>query len=253
MKASRHNRQMFSDYVVFVDESGDHGLEKIDPAFPVFVLSFCIFEKVCYAERVAPAIRRLKIDTFGHDMTVLHESEIVRGKGAFSTFDEAARSAFMNKLGALIGECDFTLVAVVIHKPKHKAQYSDPNHPYHFGMQLGLERLHDFLAVKGVPTEALTHVICEARGAPEDAALAAAFEGVCGGDNRNKKSYPFQLVMADKKSNSEGLQLADLTARPIGLSVFKPQPNQAFEILKPKFFMGRGGHTYHGNGYKIFP
>jgi hypothetical protein len=44
-----------------------------------------------------------------------------------------------------------------------------------------------------------------------------------------------------------GLQLADLVARPIGMSVLKPaQPNLAFEAVKPKFlqknvrFMGWG-------------
>lgn len=35
----------FSDYIVFVDESGDHGLVSIDPEYPIFVLGFCIFNK----------------------------------------------------------------------------------------------------------------------------------------------------------------------------------------------------------------
>lgn len=30
----------FSDFLVFVDESGDHGLDSIDPGYPVFVLAF---------------------------------------------------------------------------------------------------------------------------------------------------------------------------------------------------------------------
>jgi len=60
--------------------------------------------------------------------------------------------------------------------------------------------------------------------------------------------------MADKRTNSEGLQLADLTARPIGLSVFRPlQTNHAFEVLKTKFWCGPKGLTMHGHGYKIFP
>ena len=33
----------FSDYIVYVDESGDHSLESIDINYPVFVLAFCIF------------------------------------------------------------------------------------------------------------------------------------------------------------------------------------------------------------------
>ena len=38
----------FSDYVVFVDESGDHGMQNIDPQFPIFVLVFCVIVKVEY-------------------------------------------------------------------------------------------------------------------------------------------------------------------------------------------------------------
>lgn len=30
----------FSDYLIFADESGDHGLSTIDPQFPVFALVF---------------------------------------------------------------------------------------------------------------------------------------------------------------------------------------------------------------------
>ncbi|WBH17292.1 DUF3800 domain-containing protein [Sphingomonas radiodurans] len=30
----------FSDFIVFADESGDHGLTSIDPQFPVFASSF---------------------------------------------------------------------------------------------------------------------------------------------------------------------------------------------------------------------
>ena len=39
----------YSDYIVYVDESGDHNLEKVDSQYPVFVLSFCIFHKKHYS------------------------------------------------------------------------------------------------------------------------------------------------------------------------------------------------------------
>ncbi len=57
----------FSDYIVFADESGDHGLASIDPQFPVFALVFCVFEKAAYAEQIEPVFRRLKFKYFGHD------------------------------------------------------------------------------------------------------------------------------------------------------------------------------------------
>ena len=74
----------FSDYIVYVDESGDHSLKSIDAGYPVFVLSFCVFRKDDYAERVTPAVRKHKFAAFGHDMVVLHEHEIRKKTGAFS-------------------------------------------------------------------------------------------------------------------------------------------------------------------------
>jgi len=54
-----------SDYIVYVDESGDHSLTSIDPDYPVFVLSFCIFRKEVYASGVTPVIRQLNGATAG--------------------------------------------------------------------------------------------------------------------------------------------------------------------------------------------
>jgi len=65
-----------SDYIVYVDESGDHSLTTVNPRYPLFVLSFCVFRKSVYNEQVAPALRRLKFAAFGHDMVVLHESDM---------------------------------------------------------------------------------------------------------------------------------------------------------------------------------
>jgi len=52
----------FSDYLIFADESGDHGLSTIDPQFPVFALVFCMVAKVDYLNRIVPAIQQLKLD-----------------------------------------------------------------------------------------------------------------------------------------------------------------------------------------------
>lgn len=35
----------FSDYIIYVDESGDHSLEVVYEEHPVFVLAFCISKK----------------------------------------------------------------------------------------------------------------------------------------------------------------------------------------------------------------
>ena len=66
----------FGDYVVFVDESGDHSLTSINAEYPVFVLAFCVFEKERYAARVLPAVTRLKFKDFGHDAVVLNDRDL---------------------------------------------------------------------------------------------------------------------------------------------------------------------------------
>ena len=66
----------YSKYVVYVDESGDHGMVNIDPNYPVFVLAFCVFHKRHYSEMVVSALEKFKFNHFGHDQVVLHENEI---------------------------------------------------------------------------------------------------------------------------------------------------------------------------------
>jgi hypothetical protein len=247
-----HPSEGWSDTIIYVDESGDHSLESIDPEYPVFVLSFCIFRKDEYIEQVTPAIRHLKFTTFGHDMVVLHESDIRRKKGAFSRLSKEPREAFLNRLTDIIDHADFRLVAVVIDKRKLKARYTQPEHPYHLALGFGLERICRLLQETG-QANLLTHIVCEARGAKEAAELELAFRRICDGSNYTHKRLPFELIVADKKTNSEGLQLADLIARPIGLSVLRPeQPNRAADVLEGKFHRDKAGNK-QGVGLKVFP
>jgi hypothetical protein len=240
----------FSDYIVFVDESGDHSLESINPDWPVFVLSFCILHRKEYVEKICPALRNLKFDTFGHDLVVLHEHEIVKKLGAFTQLNKEAREAFLSRLTDIMAAASFTMIFVIIDKIKHKARYSQPEHPYHLAMQFGLERITSFLDIAG-QDDRETWIVCEARGKKEDAELELHFRRIC--DDLSRKPLPLRICIADKKSNSEGLQLADLTARPAGLHVLKPtQPNRAWDVMQSKLFTGRYGQI-SGNGLKVFP
>lgn len=74
----------FGDYIVFVDESGDQSLKSVNANYPVFVLSFCIFEKTHYYTHVVPEILRFKFDFFGSDIPILHEREIRKREGDFN-------------------------------------------------------------------------------------------------------------------------------------------------------------------------
>lgn len=128
MSISSHR---YSDYVVFVDESGDLSLTMIDPRYPVFVLSFCIFHKDVYLDAVTPALRRLKFSTFGHDMVILHEHDIRKKEGAFRLLSKEPREAFLNRLTDLVDAMDFIIIAVVIDKSRLEKQNSSSFSVYH--------------------------------------------------------------------------------------------------------------------------
>ena len=243
----------FSDFIVYVDESGDHGLESIDRNFPVFVLAFCVFRKEDYAGSVAPAIQRFKFRHFGHDMAILHETDIRKDRGHFRFLkSKEVKEAFLGELSDMLAEAPFTLICTVIDKPSLKRHYGNPRNPYHIALGYGLERVYLHLKSQG-QEERLTHVVVENRGRREDDELELEFRRIIGGGNYFSRRLPFEIVFADKKSNSGGLQLADLVARPVGLSVMRPeQANRAYQVLEKKFDRDDSGRI-DGWGLKCFP
>lgn len=249
--------QKFSNFIVYVDESGDHGMQNLDPNYPVFVLAFCIFHKTHYTHKVVPAAEDFKFRQFGHDHIVLHENEIRKRKGYFKRLQtKAQQNAFMDDLTDVIDESNFILVSCVINKEQLKSKQSLPN-PYHLALGFCLETLYDFLVEKK-QEKLLTHVIVECRGDKEDKELELEFRRMCDGANRMNMRLPFDIIFAHKRVNSTGLQLADLVARPIGLSVARPgQGNRAFDILKKKFYCSGGrsnvGVGYENWGLKVYP
>lgn len=242
----------FSDYLVFVDESGDHSLTSINQEYPVFVLCFCVIEKQQYISETVPAIQKLKMEIFGHDQVILHEHDIRKRKGPFKNLNKPAREEFFERLNAIMEASEMTIISAVIDKVRHKAKYATPHHPYHLALLFGLERVAEILDSHRQHNR-LTHVIFEERGKKEDRELELEFRRVCKQFDEVDPPCPLEIVFANKLSNSSGIQLADITARPVGLSVIKPaQANRAYKIIEKKFYSGKYG-VVRGNGLKVFP
>lgn len=235
-----NNSNNSSDFIVYVDESGDHSLTSIDPDYPIFVLAFCIFEKHQEIDKIESAIRQFKFHYFGHDLVIFHENEIRKDKKDFRFLkSKEIKEQFISKLTDIIEKSNFSICASVIEKKKLQAHQIQDFHAYHFALKDCLETLFLFIQEKGQANK-ITHIIVESRGDKEDKALEAEFLRICDGENQFQKRLPFQLKLASKQINSAGLQIADLIARPIGLSVLKPeQNNRAMEILKNKFCPNR--------------
>lgn len=247
----------FSNFVVYVDESGDHGMETVDSTYPVFVLAFCVFHKRHYSEKVVPALQKFKFNHCGHDLAVLHEHEIRREKGDFKFQTRRQKQDFLLELTSIIEASNFILISCVIDKEQLRSKQGVPPNPYHLALGFCLETLYELLQEKN-QDDKLTHVVVECRGKKEDNELELEFRRICDGANRWGNPLPFDVKFANKKVNSAGLQLADLVARPIGLRVLRPeQENRAFDVLKRKFFCDGGrknvGEGFENWGLKIYP
>lgn len=151
----------FSDYIVYVDESGDPNLDKINENFPVFVLTLCIVNKDVYVHKIIPEMSIFKFKHFGHDMIVLHERDIRKQTGEFKGLKH--QDQFLAELTQIIKKSDITLIGIVIKKQSLTKKYAYPKEPYSLAMQFGLERLWDFIYTKK-QTDRTTFVVCESRG-----------------------------------------------------------------------------------------
>ncbi len=232
----------YSDFIVYADESGDHGMDSIDPQYPVFALALCVLSKNDYVTRVVPALQRLKFDIWGHDSVVLHEHEIRKSLGHFGILrtDSDLRTRFMTDLNTLIETAPMSIFASVIDKKLHRAKYADPWNPYEIALLFCMERLHDFLCSQAQLGQTV-HVVFESRGRKEDRELELEFRRIASNERnwgytkRDFRWFGFESVFIPKAANAPGLQLADLIARPIALSCLRPdQPNRAFDLISPE-------------------
>ena len=238
----------FSDFVFYADESGDHSLVSIDPGYPIFCLILCAFEKRKYAKTVVPAFQALKFRYFGHDTVILHERDIRKQTGDFRVLtDQGLRKKFNADLPFAVTRARFHIFACVIEKRQISADLF-PEHPYHISLKICLECAHRFLASRG-QADRVTHFVFERRGAKEDKELELEFLRITSGQtDMRARLDKFRLVLADKKTNSTGMQVADLLARPTGLSILRPdQPNRAFDAFCGKLVGWQsGGYAKRG-------
>ncbi|PLL11975.1 DUF3800 domain-containing protein [Tabrizicola sp. TH137] len=240
-----------SRYIVYADESGSPNLEADTKHFPIFVLTFLIVEKDVYARQVEPDVTSFKFRHFGHDQVILHESDIRKQRGpfAFLRADPALRQGFLAEVGSLAARRDIAFECAIVDKSRVSHAQTAWS-PYDIALGICMEQTALRLMHAG-ETSGTVHVVFEARGRKEDELLELEFHRVAAGQAKvrfgdsNVQRFNWVPVFSSKQTNSAGLQLADLAARPIGLSYLRPhQSNRAFSALRT---------TSAAEGVKIYP
>ena len=227
-----------SGYIVFVDESGDHGLRTINPQYPVFVLSCCIFEKRQYVERICPAVQRFKLRWWPHDAVILHSSQIRRQQPPFAFLTQLeTRERFMIDLADTLTEAPFRVVASSVHKCRLRDALPHVTDVYSLALRFCIENVVTFLYANQHQDGEVPFLI-ERRGKVEDQQLVSACRRICDGENRWGRLANLSMELVDKKANLAGLQIADLVSTPIGRHLLKPdEPNRAFEVVREKLWL----------------
>jgi len=242
-------------YYLFIDESGDHGLAKIDPSFPVFVLCGILISSTDY-NTLNNQVLGLKSNFWEGKKVILHSSDIRKCNNEFQIlFDPDIKTAFYDQINSIMSGEKYTIIAAAIDKKRYINKYGKiTDDVYNIALSFIIERTVFFMDKVQAPDKSV-RIIIEKRGAREDARLAEHMQKIISRGTyfvsaERIKSLIDRFRFFDKKEDIAGLQVADLAAYPIARYTIDPaRANPAFDIISHKFY-SRQGKRY---GLKVYP
>ena len=244
--------------LLFLDESGHHGLKKINQEFPIFLLACCIFEEDYYKNIFTAKVEELKIKHFSDPNIILHSRDIRKWQGQFKCLgDINKRTAFYSDLDRLMKTSKFTIISSAINKNKLIQQYGPrADNPYNMSLSFILERSVFYTDNIGCDTIGIE---AESRGKREDSQLFTQYQLILSNGTNYITSKRFKnkiktFKFVNKSENNIGTQIADIIAYPIATKIIYPERvNLAFEVLEDKIYRQFPNSDYLGYGLKIFP
>src|SRR5579871_3698016 len=96
--------------LLFLDESGDHSLSKIDPQYPVFVLCGIICNTEYHDGVMTNSLNEMKMRLFGNRRIVLHTLDFTRNQEGFEAMvAHDFRVRFFDALQSWISHLSFKM------------------------------------------------------------------------------------------------------------------------------------------------
>lgn len=110
-------------YLLFLDESGDHGLNNIDPQYPVFVLCGIILSETSYQILQSEAAN-IKQKFWGNKKVIFHSRDIRKCENEFTIlFDNGIKGNFYKAVNNMISKSDYTIITSAIQKENYIRRY----------------------------------------------------------------------------------------------------------------------------------
>lgn len=227
-------------YRLFLNESGHHGLKKINQEFPIFLLCGCIISDKEYL-KFEKVINNLKNKYFGNKNIVLHSADIRKWQNDFKVLgDIKLRNEFYKDLNNTIKNTDGP----------------QAGNPYEISLASILDR--SVLFSDNVNCKSIL-VVAESRGKKEDSQLHDQYQLILSNGTTLNSSSKFKKLLTDidfkkKKDDIVGTQLCDLIAYPIATKILYPnRVNLAFTVIEDKLFRQFPNGDYLNYGLKMFP
>lgn len=222
---------------LFLDESGDHNLVKIDIQYPMFILGGVIIDEE-YLPILNKKVNDFKLELFGNKDIILHTADITRNKNGFEKLKQKEfRENFYSKLNILMNELQYSIVACAIKKDEHIEKYGDSAiDPYLLSLNVIVEKFCLYLR----HNNELGSIIAEKRDRTLDHELELSWLNLKIRGTKHLKGSEIEdkiesLKLEHKHLNTNALQIADLVVSPIGRYVLGKNLKKDFEIIKSKF------------------
>ena len=210
-------------YRIYVDEVGNHDLTHADDPNQRFLsLTGVILESGYTLQVLQPEMNQIKREFFQRDPdepVIFHRKELVNKRPPFHSLRyPEVEKRFNTALLMALARWEYDVITVVIDKKEHRDRYQAwHHHPYHYCLQVLLERIVLFLRRRGHRGD----VMVESRGGKEDRKLKDSYARLYRGGTDyippgrwQERLTSCELKVKPKITNIVGLQLADLIAHP---------------------------------------
>ena len=240
-------KQAKSKYYLFIDECGDHNLDKYDPAFPIFTLCGILVSRK-NLNSLNKAFEELKNEIFGTTDIVIHSVDIRKWRHAFICLkDDALRVKFFDGIEHILSQNDaYIIVSCTILKEQLSKFCVRGEEDDVYGLSLSYLIERSIFCVDNKESNAEISIVVERRGKKEDNKLLNYYNGL---RNRGTKWVSSERLRSRiggfnfnyKSDNIIGLQIADLIAYPITTHFLYPErPNRSYDAVKHNIFSDTG-------------
>lgn len=243
-----------SQFYLYIDECGDHQLEKFNPSFPIFTLCGILVPGY-KLEALENSVKKLKIEFFEDDEVILHSRDIRKQEKAYSILQyPEIRQKFYNGVNTILGQEDvYVIVCCSILKEPFVERFSRGEDVYGLSLKYLIERA--IFCMDDNVDDGYLDIFIERRGVIQDRSLLNYYNRLRATGTKWVTAERLVSRLGNfhfmyKKDNVIGLQLADLCAYPITRHVLDPKAiNPAYDIIRDKIYAYKGAVL----GMKIIP